>query len=58
MYVPVFLGLCGDCNGQQDDYRMADGTLLPYSTQTKHSVFNKIGNSYSVPDDLDPFYET
>ena len=35
-------GLCGNCNGQKDDYRTSDG--LDVSTRTEK--FSLIGNSY------------
>ncbi|GAB1600471.1 uncharacterized protein LOC115228872 isoform X3, partial [Argonauta hians] len=42
-------GLCGDCNGKQDDFRTKDGTDVSH-LPNKYSI---IGKSYEVPDDSD-----
>lgn len=42
-------GICGDCNGAPDDYRLSNGTDVTDSDVR----FSLIGNSYLVPDDSD-----
>lgn len=42
-------GLCGDCNGQKDDYRTREGVDVSGSKDR----FSLIGNSYSVADASD-----
>lgn len=44
-------GLCGDCDGEQNDYRLADGTDV--SSESYATRNPKIGDSWRVPDDSD-----
>ncbi|XP_056022048.1 zonadhesin-like [Ostrea edulis] len=45
-------GICGDCNGKRDDFRLANGTNV--SRMPKKVRYRKIGDSYRVPDVRNP----
>lgn len=47
------IGLCGNCNGKQDDYQTKYGKDVS-SSSNKYSL---IGNSYTVKDDTDQIHK-
>ncbi|XP_071095571.1 uncharacterized protein [Haliotis cracherodii] len=48
-YATRMTGLCGDCNGIEDDFRLSNGT----DVSTLDTKFSQIGNSYLVFDNSD-----
>ena len=42
-------GICGDCNGKDDDYRLKNGT----DVRSQPNKYSQIGESYLVIDDSD-----
>ncbi|XP_046578431.1 uncharacterized protein LOC124286131 [Haliotis rubra] len=48
-YATSMTGLCGDCNGVEDDFRLSNGT----DVSTLDTKFSQIGNSYLVFDNSD-----
>ena len=52
-YLGVGSGICGDCNGLQDDFKMKNGTDVS-DFDNKYSL---IGQSYYVPDPDDDIEE-
>lgn len=48
-YGDAVTGICGNCNGRQDDYRTRDGL----DVSNKRNKYSLVGNSYEVTGDKD-----
>jgi hypothetical protein len=48
IYGGKMTGICGDCNGKRDDFRLANG--IDVSRKPAKERSREIGDSYRVPD--------
>lgn len=52
IYGGKMTGICGDCNGKRDDFRLANGKDV--SRMPAKARYKEIGDSYRVPDAQNP----